>query len=120
MDLVRFPPNPNSSLLKISLRLSDFIRSLLRKLGEIEADDKTSTVCSQSYNETLANFHPFLIRKAASLAMYAMPTRDQLLNKVCSDVQRSIEALPEMLQVTDTVYDRVEALYTQFDFHGLP
>lgn len=92
----------------------------MKRLGDLKPEDKTSSVCSLSYNETLANFHPFLIRKAASLAMYALPLRDQLLNKVCSDVQKSIEALPEMLQVTNAVYDRVNALYTEFDLHGLP
>lgn len=77
-------------------------------------------MCSESYNETLAKFHPFLIRKAASFAMYALPLRDQLLNKVCSDVQTSIDALPEMLQITNAVYDRIDALYVEFDLHGLP
>jgi len=98
----------------------DFIRNFLRRLGEVEPDEKTSTACSLSYNETLANFHPFLIRKSANIAMYALPQRDQLLNKVCSDVQKSIEALPEMLKLTDTVYDRIDALYTVNDLHGLP
>lgn len=98
----------------------DFIRCFLKRLGDLEAHDKTSGVCSQSYNETLANFHPFLIRKAANIAMYTLPYRDQLLNKVCSDVEKSIEALPDMLQITNAVYDRVDALYIEFDLHKLP
>lgn len=98
----------------------DFIRSFLKNLGELEANDKTSTVCSQSYNETLATFHPFLIRKAANIAMYALPSRDHLLNKVCSDIEASIKALPEMLTITNVVYDRINSLYTEFNLHGLP
>lgn len=98
----------------------DFIRSFLKRLGETQACEKTSGICSQSYNETLANFHPFLIRKAANIAMYALPQRDQLLTKVCSDVEKSIEALPEMLQFTNAVYDRIDTLYTVNDLHGLP
>lgn len=104
----------------VEIIYADFIRNFLQKLGEIEAEDKTSSVCAQSYNETLANFHPFLIRKAANIAMYALPNRDQLLNKVCADVEASIKALPEMLQVTNAVYDRIDALYTKNDLHGLP
>ena len=100
--------------------MKDFLRSFLKNLGELEANDKTSTVCSQSYNETLANFHPFLIRKAANIAMYALPNRNNLLMKVCSDIDESIKNLPEMLQITNQVYDRVEALYTEFDLHELP
>jgi Glycolipid transfer protein (GLTP) len=68
----------------------------------------------------LANYHPFLIRKAAGIAMYALPTRDHLLQKVCFDISESIKALPEMLQVTNVVYDRIEALYTEFNLHELP
>lgn len=98
----------------------DFIRCFLKRLGEIETHDKTSGVCSQSYNETLANFHPFLIRKAANIAMYTLPQRDQLLTKVCSDVEKSIEALPDMLQITNAVYDRIDALYAVNELHGLP
>jgi hypothetical protein len=102
------------------LLFADFIRSFLQKLGDLEANDKTSTVCSQSYNDTLANFHPFLIRKAANLAMYALPTRDNLLQKVCCDVESSIKQLPYMLEISNEIYDRVEALYTEFNLHNLP
>ena len=52
--------------------------------------------------------------------MYALPQRDQLLTKVCSDIEKSIEALPEMLQITNVVYDRIDALYVVYDLHGLP
>lgn len=52
--------------------------------------------------------------------MYALPNRDQLLNKVCSDIEASIKALPEMLQITNAVYDRIDALYTKNDLHSLP
>jgi hypothetical protein len=122
------------------LHSTDFIRDFLKRLGEIEACDKTSHICSQSYNQTLANFHPFLIRKAAGLAMYALPSkplnyrkkfiilsqnfqltaRDQLFEKVCSDIPKSIEALPEMLRITDLVYKRIDQLYTIHNLHGLP
>lgn len=47
----------------------------MKRLSEIEGCDNTSSVCSSSYNDTLANFHPFLIRKAAGLAMYALPSK---------------------------------------------
>lgn len=32
----------------------------------------------------------------------------------------SFSALPEMLKITAAIYNRVDALYTQFDLHGLP
>ncbi|XP_070501380.1 ceramide-1-phosphate transfer protein [Chironomus tepperi] len=98
----------------------DFTRNFLRKLAELNPDDKTSDACKVSYQDTLAPYHPFLIRKGANLAMYALPTRDVLLTKVCKDVSLSVKALPEMLQYTDTVYDRIQALYKLNDLLALP
>ncbi|CAG9801500.1 unnamed protein product [Chironomus riparius] len=98
----------------------DFTRNFLRKLAELNPDDKTSDACKVSYQDTLAPYHPFLIRKGANLAMYALPTRDVLLTKVCKDVGSAVKALPEMLQFTDVVYDRIQALYKLNDLLALP
>lgn len=98
----------------------DFTRDFLRKLAELNPDDKTSDACKVSYQNTLSPYHPFLIRQGANLAMYALPTRDVLLTKVCKDVSSSIKALPEMLQFTDIVYDRIQALYKLNDLLALP
>lgn len=92
----------------------------MKRIGELEADAKTNGVCQAAYNDTLAQFHPWIIRKGANVAMYALPTRDQLLEKVCLDVTVAIDLLPEMLAVTRKVYDRTQDLYTKYDLHGLP
>lgn len=98
----------------------DFTRNFLRKLAELCPEDKTNDACKVSYQETLAPYHPFLIRKGANLAMYALPTRDALLNKVCKDVGESVKALPEMLKYTDEVYDRIQKHYELNDLLALP
>uniref|UniRef100_A0A2M3ZAF8 Glycolipid transfer protein domain-containing protein n=1 Tax=Anopheles braziliensis TaxID=58242 RepID=A0A2M3ZAF8_9DIPT len=98
----------------------DFIQEFLKRIGELEADAKTNGVCQAAYNDTLAQFHPWIIRKGANVAMYALPTRDQLLEKVCLDMTVAIDLLPEMLAVTRKVYDRTQDLYTKYDLHGLP
>lgn len=54
------------------------------------------------------------------VAMYSMPTREQLLNKVCLDVERAISILPEVLEISKVVYDRTEQLYADHDLHSLP
>lgn len=97
-----------------------FIREFLERLNEIENHEKTSNACQTAYNNTLAQFHPWLIRKGAIVAMYTMPTREQLLTKVCLDVSQAIVILPDVLLVAKTVYDRTEELYTVHDLHGLP
>jgi len=98
----------------------EFIREFLCNLGKLNPFEKTSAVCQTAYNQTLAQYHPWLVRKGAIVAMYTMPTRDQLLNKVCSDVELAIQLLPDMLETTKNVYDRTQRMFTEYDLHGLP
>lgn len=98
----------------------DFIREFLLSLSKLDPCDKTSGVCQTAYNQTLAQFHPWLVRKGAIVAMYTMPTRDQLLTKVCIDVDNAIRILPEMLEVTKDVFDRTHEMYVTYDLNELP
>lgn len=52
--------------------------------------------------------------------MHALPTRDQLLTKVCVDIEKSKLVLPDAVAVLKVVYDRTQQLYTDHDLHGLP
>lgn len=62
--------------------LLDFIREFLQQLGDLSDIDKTACCCQDAYNKTLAKHHPWVIRKAAIVAMYTMPTREALFKKV--------------------------------------
>ncbi|EZA61524.1 hypothetical protein DMN91_003554 [Ooceraea biroi] len=99
----------------------DFIREFLRQLGELTDGDKTSSCCQDAYNKTLAKHHPWVIRKAAIVAMYTMPTREALFKKVCGEnIQRNIDVLPKMLEVTADVFDRTDNIYETYQMHALP
>ncbi|XP_063386003.1 ceramide-1-phosphate transfer protein [Cydia fagiglandana] len=101
----------------------DFIRLFLKKLGESDDAVNTCTECQHAYNSTLAEFHPWYIRKAATLAMHALPNRPDLLKKIFGSedsLTAALAILPQTLASCDEVYNRVEQLYTDFDFHGLP
>ncbi|GBP61982.1 Ceramide-1-phosphate transfer protein [Eumeta japonica] len=101
----------------------DFIRLFLKRLSESDETMSTCAVCQCSYNETLAEFHPWYIRKAATLAMHALPSRPDLLKKIFGSeesLNAALDILPQALSYCDEVYRRVEQLYTDFDFHGLP
>ena len=63
-------------------RFADFISEFLKRLGELSDTENTSTCCQEAYNKTLAKHHPWLIRKAAVVAMYTMPNREMLFKKV--------------------------------------
>ncbi|EDV36136.1 uncharacterized protein Dana_GF12108 [Drosophila ananassae] len=98
----------------------DFVYEFLNRVQALVDDQKTSDVCKAAYDETLGKHHSFLIRKGARLAMYAMPTRGELLKRVCTDIQMATENLPTMLEHMRANYDRTEQLYTLHDLHSLP
>lgn len=60
----------------------DFIRQFLKRVGELEPHEHTNSVGQEVYNNTLARYHPWLIRKGAIIAMYVLPTREALLQRV--------------------------------------
>ncbi|KAE8747046.1 hypothetical protein FOCC_FOCC006301 [Frankliniella occidentalis] len=102
----------------------DFIKLFLQRVGELSDTDGTSSAGHEAYNATLAKHHPWIIRKGATVAMYALPTRKDLLIKVCGNndecVQRALDVLPKMILAADEVYARTEQCYTENDLHGLP
>ncbi|XP_033231005.1 ceramide-1-phosphate transfer protein isoform X2 [Belonocnema kinseyi] len=99
----------------------DFISEFLKQIGELTDSEKTSTCCQNAYNKTLAQHHPWVVRKAAIVAMYTMPTRGNLFKKVCGNqVERNLEVLPKMLEVTTIVFKRTHSLYEIHELHALP
>ena len=61
-----------------------FIALFLEEVYGVEMDQKLSSICQKSYSSTLGKFHPWIIQKAALMAMYTLPTKEGLLNRVSS------------------------------------
>ncbi|KAK5647031.1 hypothetical protein RI129_005495 [Pyrocoelia pectoralis] len=102
----------------------DFLRVFLKSVAELKDNENTSAVGRAAYDKTLSHHHTFIIRNGARLAMHTMPTREQLLKKICGeneeDIKRTVTILPQMLDVTTIVFDRIENLYTIHELHTLP
>ncbi|XP_009078704.1 PREDICTED: ceramide-1-phosphate transfer protein, partial [Acanthisitta chloris] len=64
------------------LRLHRALRWLqlfLEGLRSAGHDSRPSTLCTEAYNASLAAHHPWVVRKAATLAFCALPSRDAFL-----------------------------------------
>ena len=110
------------TLLRLHRALS-FTMLFMEKLSLSSDHEKASTIASTAYSETLSNYHPWLIRKAANLAMYTLPSRGDMLVLVASgqpderEVQNMLKNCVDAIRV---VYEAIEALYSKYDLHGLP
>lgn len=101
----------------------EFMEAFLEKISKLKDEDSTHTACSEAYDATLSKYHSFVIRNGAKVAMYTLPTRENLLKKVCGSeqaIERATRILPTTLQACRTVHGRIENLYTLYDLHGLP
>ncbi|XP_063001141.1 ceramide-1-phosphate transfer protein [Elgaria multicarinata webbii] len=102
-------------------RALHWLQLFLEGLQTGNADSKTSVLCTDSYNASLANYHPWIIRKAATVAFYALPTRDAFLeNMKVGTGEEAVEMLGEALPSISNVYEVTQALYTQHNLLDLP
>lgn len=115
-------PSACRTLLRLHRALA-FASLFMKRLGESSKDDKSSTLAYDSYNETLAQFHPWLIRKGVGVATYALGSCGSLLEKCLGDLdslEEAQELLKDIAKAMDDVYKETESLYTKYDLHGLP
>lgn len=123
VDFKKQSDNPASGCRTI-LRLHRALRWLqlfLEALRTSSPDAKTSVLCCEAYNNSLANYHPWIIRKAATMAFYALPSRDDFFEYMnVGGSNEAVVMLGEALPSIYRVYDITEALYTQNSLLDLP
>lgn len=123
VDLNKRGSHPESGCRTI-LRLHRALRWLqlfLEKLRTSTEDSKTSTLCAEAYNDSLANHHPWLIRKTANVAFLILPTRNtffEILN--VGTTEEVVDMLGEAMPYVSNVYDFTQELYSQHNLLDLP
>lgn len=123
VDLTKRSGHPDSGCRTI-LRLHRALRWLqlfLEKLRTSSEDSKTSTMCSEAYNNSLANYHPWLIRKSASIAFLALPARNTFFEVMnVGTHEEVVNMLGEALPYVSKVYDCTQELYAEHNLLDIP
>ncbi|OXB60989.1 hypothetical protein ASZ78_001254 [Callipepla squamata] len=106
------------------LRLHRALRWLqlfLEGLRTAPRDASTSAVCTDSYNASLAAYHPWIVRKAATVAFRALPSRDAFLGVMnVGGPEEAVEMLGEALPHIREVYGITQELYEHNRLLDLP
>lgn len=124
-DLTRKTTHPLSgsrTLLRLHRALA-FTMLFMSKLSQSTDDDSSYYMAKDAYNESLANFHPWIIRKAALWAMYTLPKVGDFIKKIAQpnmDKGKTKQLLKEVTDAMKQVYDFTEELYTKHNLHDLP
>ncbi|KER28620.1 glycolipid transfer protein [Opisthorchis viverrini] len=76
--------NGSRTLLRLNRALI-FVIELMEALCTATEDESLRSMTKAIYDTRLAPFHPWPVRKAVSVAVYALPTREQLVSHICEN-----------------------------------
>ncbi|MBN3280730.1 CPTP protein, partial [Polyodon spathula] len=123
VDLQRRAEHPESGC-RTLLRLHRALRWLelfLEKLRTSTEDSKTSVMCTDAYNDSLAQHHAWIIRKAATVAFCALPGRAAFFQTMnVGSTEQVVAMLGEAMPFISKVYEITEELYKQHNLLELP
>jgi hypothetical protein len=120
-------PSGARTLLRLH-RALDFFSLFMQELSA--HDDSSATIAKDCYKKTLAKHHPWYMQKTVSLAMYALPSRAQIIESAfnvgkgdesADDLSKS--AADKMLHLANSskrVFEIVEKLYSEKQLLELP
>ena len=123
VDLERRSSHPDSGCRTV-LRLHRALRWLqlfLESLRTSPEDARTSVLCTDSYNASLAAYHPWIVRRAVTVAFCTLPTRKVFLETMnVGPPEQAVEMLGEALPFIEHVYDVSQKLYAEHALLDLP
>lgn len=105
-------------------RALEYIVAFLEQVPDMEVEDKCCPASQSAYKNTLQKHHPWLVQKAALLAMNLLPTKAGLIEKICGSdeakIKRAEEVLPCAVKAMKSVYSATEEIYKEYDLLKLP
>lgn len=123
VDLTKRGNHPESGS-RTLLRLHRALRWLelfLERLRTSSEDSKTSVMCAEAYNESLAQHHPWVVRKAAGMAFCMLPGRPTFFEVMnVGPPEQVVATLGEALPLISEVYQITETLYAEQNLLDLP
>ncbi|XP_061665220.1 ceramide-1-phosphate transfer protein [Syngnathoides biaculeatus] len=123
VDIEKRGSHPESGT-RTLLRLHRALRWLelfLERLRTSTEDCKTSAMCAEAYNESLAHYHPWVVRKAAGLAFIVLPGRPAFFEVMnVGPPEQVVAILGEAMPLISEVYQITEDLYAKNNLLDLP
>ncbi len=93
----------------------DFISMMFRLIDE-NRDMSLCNIAKESYAHTLGIHHPWVVRQAAKVAMYAIPSRDTLIHTT----GLTFDQCKEITSNADLIRNELWAFYQEHKLENLP
>lgn len=113
-------PSGSRTLLRLH-RALEFIAKLFRSVSTANDDASVGKLAKASYDETLAKYHPWIVRQGASIAMLTLPSVKQLFAKALPEEKDNLRPLLVSLSdEADRVYNFTQSVYAENGILELP
>ncbi len=128
-DLIKRKAKDSTTGARNLLRLHralEYINAFLDAIPALEMTEKCCGISQEAYKKTLIKFHPWIVQKAALMAMHMLPTKEGLIHKICEDAHNEEEynaaasTLEAAVKAMKAVYDKTEEEYKKKDLLSLP
>ncbi|XP_072282200.1 ceramide-1-phosphate transfer protein-like [Pyxicephalus adspersus] len=102
-------------------RVFRWLQLFLEKLRTSTEDSKISNLCAEAYSDSLANYHPWNIRKKTNDAFMDLPARNTFFEVMdVGTTEEVLDMLREAMPYASNVYDFTQALYSKHNLLDLP
>ena len=116
--------NGSRNLLRLHWAL-EYVSSFFQAIPDLDANDKCCQSSKEAYKKTLMKYHPWVVQKAASMAMNLLPTKLGLIQKFCDPedeeaIKQATITLRESVIAMNKVYEATQEVYKEKDLLNLP
>lgn len=119
-------PSGARTLLRLH-RALEFVSHFMLEVSNLGDDKGTADVARDCYKKTLAKYHPWYIKKSASIAMYTLPYRHQLVERAycgsipsCENSNTISNSMNRLSQLAEEVFNAIQKLYDEHQLLELP
>jgi len=117
-------PSGSRTLLRLH-RALEYIIAFLDACQGLADEDRCSVVSRTAYETTLMKYHPWVVQKAAKLAMGLLPTKKGLIDKLVpsgdpEEIKKATEDLPKAVEAMKKVYSATQVFYKEKNLLDIP
>lgn len=105
-------------------RALEYVVAFLERLDDIDELDKCTAISRHAYESTLMKYHPWVVQKAAKLAMNLLPTKRGIVLKVVPsgdqpEIEKAYQDFHRTVEWMRKTYTRSEIICNQFKLQTL-
>lgn len=97
-----------------------FIYKFLDRLYNADQKIKTSQLCIEAYDDTLAKYHSWIVKKTVRFGVIALPRRETLIDYMSDNNREEFgKCFPQFISRVEKVYDVTQSIYQKYNILDL-